>query len=144
KIMSISDDLMWRYFELLSFEPITTIQGYRRDVAEGANPRDLKYRLAHELVARFHGEVAAGRAHEAFVARFSHGAIPEDVPTVDIKVEAAGLQAAALLKAAGLVQSNGEGMRLIKQGAVRIDGQRLEDATRELTIGGEYLVQVGK
>lgn len=144
KLMSISDDLMWRYFELLSFEPVAVIEGYHRDVSAGANPRDLKYKLADELVTRFHGKVAATRAHEAFVARFSHGAVPTDVPRVEIQADAGGQQVAALLKAAGLVQSNGEGMRLIKQGAVRVDGNRIEDAARELAPGQEYLVQVGK
>lgn len=144
KLMSISDELMWRYFELLSFEPVQVIEGYRRDVRAGANPRDLKYRLADELVARFHGKAVAGRAHAAFVARFSHGALPEDVPSVEVKADAGKLQAAALLKAAGLVQSNGEGMRLIKQGAVRIDGSRIEDVAAEMTRGRTYLVQVGK
>lgn len=144
KIMSITDELMWRYFELLSFEPVTVIQGYRRDMDAGANPRDIKYKLAQELVTRFHGKVAADRAHEAFVARFSHGAVPEDVPVVEVPAEAGSMQVAALLKAAGLVGSNGEGMRMVKQGAVRIDGDRVEDAGRRLDAGKQHLIQVGK
>jgi tyrosyl-tRNA synthetase len=144
KLMSISDDLMWRYFELLSFEPVAVIEGYRREVEQGANPRDLKYRLAGELVARFHGDVAARQAHEAFVERFSHGVVPEDLELQSIVVPEAGLQVAALLREAGLTQSNGEGIRLIKQGAVRIDGDRVSDAGLELVAGNEHLIQVGK
>src|SRR5699024_2215735 len=132
KLMSISDELMWRYFELLSFEPVAVLKRYRREVSEGLNPRDLKYRLASELVARFHGDVAARHAHEAFVARFSHGVVPHDLELADVAVEPGGIQVAALLKAAGLTQTNGEGMRLVKQGAVRIDSERVEDAARVL------------
>lgn len=144
KLMSISDDLMWRYFELLSFESVTTLQRYRRQVDDGFNPRDLKHRLAHELVARFHGRVAADRAHEAFVARFSHGVVPDELECTRITVHDDGIQAAALLKVAGLTQSNGEGMRLVKQGAVRIDGDRIADAGRVIAPGAEHLLQVGK
>jgi tyrosyl-tRNA synthetase len=144
KLMSISDELMWRYFELLSFEPVGVIEGYRREVDEGANPRDLKYRLAGELVTRFHGAAAAKRAHEAFVERFSHGVVPEDLELTTLVVDAAGVQVAALLREAGLTQSNGEGIRLIKQGAVRIDSDRISDPSLQLTPGHEHLIQVGK
>lgn len=144
KIMSISDDLMWRYFELLSFEPVAVLKRYRQEVDEGLNPRDLKYRLAHELVARFHGRVAADQAHETFVERFTHGAVPEDLECIPIAIQAEGVQVATLLKQAGLTQSNGEGMRLIKQGAVRIDGERIEDASRVFTAGAQHLLQAGK
>lgn len=144
KLMSISDDLMWRYFELLSFEPVAVLERYRTEVDEGLNPRDLKYRLAHELVARFHGRAAADRAHEAFVARFSHGAVPEDLECTDITIHHDGIQVAALLKSAGLTGTNGEGMRLVKQGAVRIDGDRVEDAGQVLAPGREHLLRVGK
>lgn len=144
KLMSISDDLMWRYFQLLSFEPIATIEGYKREVAEGANPRDIKFRLAHELVARFHGEVAARRAQEAFVARFQRGALPDEMPEETVEAGPEGIPIAALLKAAGLTKSNGEGMRLVKQGAVRIDQNRIEDPARSLAAGSSYIVQVGK
>jgi tyrosyl-tRNA synthetase len=144
KLMSISDDLMWRYFELLSFEPVAVIAGYREEVAGGANPRDLKYRLADELVARFHGRVAADRAHKAFVERFSHGVVPEDLDLQQLSGDAGGLQVAALLKAAGLTQSNGEGIRLVKQGAVRIDGDRISDPGCLVATGSEHLIQVGK
>ena len=144
KLMSISDELMWRYFQLLSFEPVGVIEGYRREVDEGANPRDLKYRLAGELVTRFHGAAAAKRAHEAFVERFSHGVVPEDLELTTLVVDAAGLQVAALLREAGLTQSNGEGIRLIKQGAVRIDSDRISDPSLQLAPGHEHLIQVGK
>src|SRR5699024_5923802 len=143
-LMSISDDLMWRYFELLSFEPVAVLKRYRQEVSEGLNPRDLKYRLANELVTRFHGGTAARHAHEAFVARFSHGVVPEDLELADITVEPDGIQVAALLKAAGLTRTNGEGMRLVKQGAVRIDSERVEDAARVLPANTQYLLQVGK
>ena len=144
KLMSISDDLMWRYFELLSFEPVATVAGYRREVAEGANPRDYKYRLAGELVARFHGQVAAEQAHRAFVERFSHGIVPEDLELQQVGVDGPAIQVAALLRASGLTQSNGEGIRLVKQGAVRIDGDRIADPGLEIRCPGEHLIQVGK
>lgn len=144
KLMSISDELMWRYFELLSFEPLNVVQQYRRDVEQGANPRDIKFRLASEIVARFHGAAAAQSAQAAFVARFQQGIVPEDLPTTEIVVGAQGMQAATLLKAAGLTQSNGEGMRLIKQGAVKIDDARVEDAGLLINSGAEHIVRVGK
>lgn len=144
KLMSISDELMWRYFELLSFEPLNVVQQYRRDVEQGANPRDIKFRLASEIVARFHGAAAAQSAQAAFVARFQQGIVPEDLPTTEIVVGAQGMQAATLLKAAGLTQSNGEGMRLIKQGAVKIDDARVEDAGLLFNSGAEHIVRVGK
>jgi len=144
KLMSISDELMWRYFELLSFKPIATLAAYRQEVADGVNPRDVKYRLAHELVARFHGEAAAASAHDAFVSRFSDGGVPEDLPLQQVQTPPHGMQVAALLFAAGLTKSNGEGIRLVKQGAVRLDGERIEDAGLLLKAGGEHLIQAGK
>jgi tyrosyl-tRNA synthetase len=144
KLMSISDDLMWRYFELLSFAPSDQLADYRREVAQGANPRDYKYKLAGEIVARFHGEQAARAAHEDFVARFRKGQVPEDIPVTCVVADSDGLQVAALLVAAGLTQSNGEGMRLIKQGAVRLDGEPVADARHVVGVGEARLVQVGK
>lgn len=144
KLMSISDDLMWRYFELLSFEPLETIRGYRDEIGQGANPRDIKFRLARELVARFHGAVAAEQAQAEFVERFSHGGLPEDLPEMPIAVPTAGMQLAALLRAAGLTASNGEGIRLIKQGAVRVDDQRVEDPGAVLAPGAVHVLRVGK
>jgi tyrosyl-tRNA synthetase len=144
KLMSISDELMWRYFELLSFEPIDTIEGYRREVAEGANPRDIKFRLARELVARFHGAAAAEKAQKNFIARFQQGELPDDLPQTRLAAGAEGLQIAALLKDAGLTQSNGEGIRLIKQGAVHLDDQRVEDPGLRVVPGAEHILRVGR
>ena len=144
KIMSISDALMWRYFELLSFRPLAEIAGFRRVIAKGANPRDIKFKLAREIVARFH-DVAAAKAAEAdFITRFSKHALPEQIAEVEIKVDQDGLPLANLLKAAGLVASTSEAHRLVSQGAVRIDGQRMEDSRRVLPPGFSAVIQIGK
>lgn len=144
KLMSLSDDLMWRYFELLSFKPLSLIQGYKDDIRQGANPRDIKFELASEIVERFHGAAAAQSAWAAFVSRFQQGAVPDDLQTLEIAVGESGMQIAALLKAASLTQSNGEGMRLIKQGAVKVDDQRVEDAGQHVCAGAEHVIRVGK
>ncbi len=144
KLMSVSDTLMWRYFELLSFEPAATIASWRREVEEGANPRDIKYRLALELVGRFHGAAAANQAREAFIARFRDGALPEDMPGVELAARDGGYPIAGLLRDAGLTASTSEALRLIRQGAVRIDGERIEDPDRRLDAGGPRIIQVGK
>ena len=144
KIMSISDELMWRYFELLSFRPLDEIEGFRQAIDGGKNPRDIKFLLAEELIERFHDRDAAVNAREAFIARFQKGAMPEDIPgkvvvSIDGKI---GL--ANLLKEAGLVQSTSEAMRMVRQGAVRIDGERVEDPKQQLVAGTEHVYQVGK
>lgn len=144
KIMSISDDLMWRYFELLSMKPLDEVERYRRDVEAGRNPRDIKFELGLELVGRFHGAAAARDAQQAFVDRFQKGAVPDDLPLVTLQSPPEGLQVAALLKAAGLTQSNSEGMRLIKQGAVHIDQGRVSDPATLIRPHAEHLVKVGK
>ncbi|MGQ9659992.1 MAG: tyrosine--tRNA ligase [Thermochromatium sp.] len=145
KLMSISDDLMWRYFELLSFRDLSEIETWRRAVSEGANPRDIKFELALELVTRFHGAGQARKAQEAFVARFQKGAMPEDMPMVElICAEDAGLPLANLLKEARLVASTSEAIRMVRQGAVRIDGERVEDAQQRCSVGTEHIYQVGK
>lgn len=144
KIMSISDALMWRYFELLSFRPLAEIAGFRRAIAEGANPRDIKFRLAREIVARFHDAAAASAAEADFITRFSNHALPEQIPEVEIKVDQDGLPLANLLKAAGLVASTSEAHRLVRQGAVRIDGQRVGDSRRVLPPGFSAVIQIGK
>lgn len=145
KIMSVSDDLMWRYFELLSFRSISEIDGFRRQVEEGGNPRDIKFALARELISRFHDENAADKAQQNFIARFQKGAMPEDMPEVNLQCdESAELGIAALLNAAGLVSSNGEGFRMIKQGAVKIDGEKVSDKELRLSSGFSGVVQVGK
>jgi tyrosyl-tRNA synthetase len=144
KIMSISDDLMWRYFELLSFRPADEVAGWQRSVSEGVNPRDIKFRLGEELVARFHGAAAAQRALDGFVARFQRGAMPDDIPESEVKTAGAGLAIPNLLRAAGLVSSTSEAIRMIGQGAVRVDGERLEDAKRHCAPGATHVYQVGK
>lgn len=144
KVMSLSDELMWRYFDLLSFRSAAELARLRAEVDAGRNPRDVKFLLAEEIVERFHDRDAAVRAHEEFVARFQKGALPTDLPerTVTITDASAGLP--FVLKAAGLTPSTSEGMRMIRQGAVRIDGERVEDTATELPVGAEHVIQVGK
>ena len=144
KIMSISDALMWRYFELLSFLPLAEIAGFRRAIAEGANPRDIKFKLAREIVERFHDRFFARVAETDFITRFSNHALPEQIAEVEIKVDQDGLPLANLLKAAGLVASTSEAHRLVGQGAVRIDGQRVADSRRVLPPGFSAVIQIGK
>ena len=144
KIMSISDALMWRYFELLSFRPLTEIAGFRRAIEEGANPRDIKFKLAREIVARFHDAAAASDAEADFITRFSNHALPAQIAEVEIKVDKQGLPLANLLKVAGLVASTSEAHRLVRQGAVRIDGQRMGDSRRVLPPGFAAVIQIGK
>lgn len=144
KLMSISDDLMWRYFELLSDVSQGEIAGWRRSVAEGVNPRDIKFRLGEEMVCRFHGKAAATRALEDFIARFQQGAMPEVIPQVSVMAKGEGLPIANLLKDAGLVKSTSDALRLIDQGGVRIDGERLEDRGLSLQAGSVHIFQVGK
>jgi tyrosyl-tRNA synthetase len=144
KIMSISDELMWRYFELLSFRPMAEIEGFRSDIAAGANPRDIKFKLAEELVARFHDEAAASGSREAFIARFQKGAMPDDIPEVQLPSAEGGLPIANVLKDAGLVSSTSEALRMLKQGAVRLDGERVDDRGLLLAAGTKVVCQVGK
>ena len=141
KIMSVSDDLMWRYLELLSFRPMSEISNWRQQVMEGLNPRDIKIRLAEELVARFHSLEDAQTAHEGFVSRFSKGQVPDEMEELAVE---AGIPIANVLKQAGLVKSTSEALRLIKQGAVKIDGEKLVDASLELPSGSSQICQVGK
>ncbi len=143
KLMSISDELMWNYFELLSFEPATTIARWKREVEEGLNPRDVKYKLAHEITARFHGAPAAKHAQESFIARFQKGALPEDLPEIQIESKQE-LSIAQLLKQSGLAESTSQALRLIQQGGVRLDGERVTDRNLTLAPGGSHVVQVGK
>lgn len=143
KIMSISDTLMWRYFELLSFRPIKEIAALRQSVADGANPRDIKLALAVEIVSRFHGDSAGPAARDAFIAQFSQGQMPDNIPEVTVTMPVGGLSLAAILKEAGLVASNGEGNRMIEQKAVKIEQQRIEDRGTQLAAGNTYLLQVG-
>ncbi len=143
KLMSISDVLMWRYYELLSRSTLEEIAALRQATERGRNPRDVKIALAQELVSRFHSATAAQRAREDFEARFARGAVPEEMPQVQLSAAGATLGVCPLLKQAGLVPSTNEAMRSIEQGAVRIDGQRIEDRALQLP-AGTYVVQVGK
>ncbi|WP_170107382.1 tyrosine--tRNA ligase [Stenotrophobium rhamnosiphilum] len=143
KIMKISDTLMWRYYDLLSFRPLSEIAGLRASVEQGANPRDIKFALGQEIVARFHGVAAGEAAQKEFVSQFSQGELPENIPEVEIAVPAAGMGLAHVLKQAGLVASNTEGNRMIEQKAVRVDQQRVEDKGLALLPGKTYLLQVG-
>ncbi len=145
KLMSLSDQLMWRYFELLSARPMTEIDAWRAAVRDGANPRDVKFELAAEMVARFHSPAAAVRAKEGFIARFQHGVVPDDLPEVTVAADATGgVGIARLLKDAGLAQSTSEALRLIGQGGVRVDGERIEDPRLICRVGTAHLYQVGK
>ena len=144
KIMSISDVLMWRYFELLSFRTLEDIADVRQRVSDGMNPRDAKFELALELVERFHDARAANAAKDEFVARFQQGAMPDEIPELQLASKDGKLGIAHLLKGAGLVSSTSEALRMIKQGAVRIDGERVEDRSLEIASGTTNIYQVGK
>jgi tyrosyl-tRNA synthetase len=144
KLMSISDELMWRYIELLSFEPAASIARWREEVKGGRNPRDVKARFAREIVARFHSRAAAERAEEEFAQRFRHGQAPEDMPEVTLQAPAGGLAVTQALKQAGLAPSVSEAARNIEQGGVRLNGERLEDKARKLNSGETVVAQVGK
>jgi tyrosyl-tRNA synthetase len=143
KLMSISDELMWRYFELLSFRPLGELAALRRAAEGGRNPRDIKLELAHELVARFHDAAAAERAQRGFIQRVSEKALPDDLPVKVITVDGAGLRIANLLKEAGLAASTSEANRKLDEGAVRIDGVRVSDRGLTLGAGAEHVFQIG-
>jgi tyrosyl-tRNA synthetase len=145
KLMSVSDDLMWRYFELLSFRPLQEINELRARVTAGANPRDIKFELAAEIVIRFHDKAAADQALESFINRFRNNELPADMPQITLDCGAAGrVGIAHVLNRAGLVSSTSEAFRMIRQGAVRIDGDRAEDTGLELLAGHTHVCQVGK
>jgi tyrosyl-tRNA synthetase len=144
KLMSISDELMWRYYTLLSFKPMSDIEAWKQACAEGANPRDYKVALGLEIVGRFHGDAAAKQAYDNFVARFQKGALPDDMPHVELDSGGNGLAIANLLKDAGLTDSTSEAIRMIKQGAVKIDGERLDDVKAVIAAGSCHVYQVGK
>ena len=144
KVMSISDDLMWRWFDLLSFRPNAELAALREQVAGGRNPRDVKFELGVEIVDRFHGAGAGARARDAFVARFQQGALPEDLAEVTLDGGSDGLGLAQLLKAAGLVPSTSDAFRQLKQGAVKVDGEKVEDGALRFAAGTTAVFQVGK
>ena len=144
KLMSISDDLMWRYFEVLSFRSLDDIESLRTRVEDGMNPRDVKFELAMEIVARFHDDSAAEAAKQEFISRFREGAMPDEMPELTLEAEGGTLGIAHLLKGAGLVSSTSEAFRMIKQGAVRIDGERVEDRSLTIDVGSTNVYQVGR
>ncbi|WP_040727547.1 tyrosine--tRNA ligase [Thiomicrorhabdus sp. Kp2] len=141
KVMSVSDDLMWRYYELLSFESIETIEGLKQAIADGENPRNVKVKLALELIARFHSEEAAQAALQDFETKFSKNAIPDDIEEITIEGE---MPLANLLKEAGLVGSTSDGHRMTKQGAVKINGEKVDDSRQLMPVGTTAVYQVGK
>ncbi len=144
KVMSISDELMWRWFDLLSFRPAPELVSLREQARQGRNPRDIKFELAAEMVSRFHGGRAADAARQEFVARFQQGAMPEDIPEVRVVAHEGWLPIANVLKEAGLTGSTSEALRMIRQGAVRIDGERIDDAKQTIAAGATHVLQVGK
>ncbi|MDO6462260.1 tyrosine--tRNA ligase [Granulosicoccaceae sp. 1_MG-2023] len=144
KIMSISDELMWRYFELLSFRPMDEIATFRERIAGGENPRDIKFLLGQEIVARFHSRSAAEQAQHNFIERFRKGALPDDIPEHTLTAADGELPIANLLKEAGLVASTSEAIRMVKQGAVKIDGEKVDDPQLKLAAGSAAVYQVGK
>ena len=144
KIMSISDELMWRYYDLLSFRPIEEVAALKASVEAGKNPRDIKIELAQEIIARFHSEQDAEAALQDFIQRFQKNAIPDDMPELTITIDEEGLVIGNLLKQAELVASTSDAMRMIKQGAVKIDGDKVSDTRLLLSTKGEFVFQVGK
>lgn len=144
KLMSISDELMWRYFDLLSFRPISEISALKQEVAQGKNPRDVKFQLAAEIVARFHSRGDAAGAEQRFIERFRHHSLPENLEEIEMSSNQGELGIAYLLQRAGLVESTSQGIRMISQGAVRIDGERIEDVKLVIKAGESHLYQVGK
>jgi tyrosyl-tRNA synthetase len=144
KVMSVSDELMWRYFELLSFRPLADIEDLKKTVDDGRNPRDVKFELAMEITERFHDQAAAEAAKAEFIARFQKGAMPDHIEEVSVASQDGSLGIAHLLREAGLVSSTSEAFRMIKQGAVRIDGERAGDRGLEIDAGTTHVYQVGK
>ena len=144
KIMSISDQLMWRYFDLLSFKSDKEIRSLKLDEKNGENPRNIKFILAEEIVDRFHGEGSGLKAREEFINRFQKGNLPEEVETISINIQGSDLNLPRVLKDSGMVQSTSEAMRLIKQGAVKIQGKKVLENNFSMSKGTAYLVQVGK
>jgi tyrosyl-tRNA synthetase len=144
KLMSVSDDLMWRYIELLSFEPLATMRKWKEEVAGGRNPRDIKVTFAQEIVARFYDRAAADKALDDFEARFKQGALPEDIPDFQVAAEGGTVGLVQILKQTGLTASTSEGMRMIGQGGVRVDGEKIADKSLQLPRGTTAILQVGK
>ena len=143
KLMSIDDEKMWRYFELLSFRPMSEINLLKKEVKNGINPRDIKFELAKEIVTRFHSASAAEQAHEEFINRFRHGELPEDMPEIKLSLSESSIPVGHLLKQSGLTSSTSEAYRMISQGAVKIDGERVIERDTQVKTGC-YVIQVGK
>ena len=136
---------MWRYYDLLSFRPLAENQQLKQDVLAGANTRDVKILLAKEIIARFHDEAAAEAAHQDFIQRFSKNALPDDIPELVVSTDTASMPIANLLKEAGLVDSTSEAIRMIKQGAVKLNGEhKIDDTKLEIAAGSSEIYQVGK
>lgn len=144
KLMSIPDSIMWRYFELLSARPNADLEKLKQAVEEGRNPRDVKFELGIEIVDTYHGAGAGELARDAFIKRFQQGQLPEDIKAVDVEAGSEGRPLANVLVDAGLTESTSESHRMIKQGAVRIDGERVDDGRQLLQSGSEMVLQVGK
>lgn len=144
KLMSVSDELMWRYIELLSFESSTTIQQWKRAVEEGRNPREIKVKFAQEVVARFYSAHDAEMALADFEARFKRGALPDDIPETIVQAQENTLPITQLLKLTGLTASTSEAIRLIKQGGIKLDNKKIEDKTLQISQGKTVIIQVGK
>ncbi len=144
KIMSISDELMWRYIELLSFESLATIRRWKQEVEAGRNPRDVKVNFAREIVARFHDRAAADKALAEFEARFKQGEIPDNIPEVTLPTGGESILFYQVLKQAGLTASTSEAIRLIEQGGVKMNGEKVSDKALKLAAGGPFVLQVGK
>ena len=144
KVMSVSDELMWRWYELLSFRPLSEVSAFKAEVAGGRNPRDVKVLLAQELVARFHDQEAADKALADFEARFKQGAMPDEIPEVIVPSVDGGVQISSVLKQAGLTASTSEAIRMIDQGGVKLDGEKVTDKSLRLDVGVVAVIQVGK
>lgn len=144
KLMSISDDLMWRYFDLLSFRANAELASLRREVSEGRNPMTVKIELAREITARFHGAAAAEKAHQDFSTRSQKGEVPEDIPERTIAIDGDSIGLMVLLKQCALISSSTAGYRLLEQSGIRIDGEKASDPKASLRVGATYLLQVGK
>ena len=144
KIMSISDDLMWRYFELLSFRPMNEIEQYKLDIEGGTNPRDIKFLLAKEIISRFHDEKAAEQSQQNFIDRFKKGKIPEDIEEFELQSTDGSLGIAYIIKDSGMTNGTGEAIRMIRQGAVKIDGEKIIDTRMLIASGTTAVYQVGK
>jgi tyrosyl-tRNA synthetase len=144
KVMSISDETMWVYFDVISYKPLAEVKRLREDVANGLNPRDVKFLLGEEIVARFHGKASAEQAHADFIAQFQQGGIPEDLQEVQVLVGNDGMLIANIIKTAGLTESTSEALRLLKQGAVKLDGELVTEKNLLLQAGQTIVLQVGK